>query len=593
MQKITLLLGLLLTSLAFSQTVIYQESFETDANGTNYNTSIPEFTDDANDYFTRTDGSNIATNVNISGIDGSYFFGAQDIDGEGATLPVSLTTVSADVSSLNSVDFVIALAEDADGANLDWDADDYVHIFYSLDGGAEQNLLWFEADIDTGFNGAAAEDTDFDGLGDGTVLTDALTDFNKTIDVSSASSIEIRIEFNLNSGDEDIAIDNIRLVDGFTASPTVTITAPNDGDSFPPGTTSVDVEFTANNLTATSQIVATVNGNTVPNSSSPVTVNTTDGMTYNVLIEIIDAGDGSILDSDSVTFDVGQLIQVADITALRADVNANGLGRFYEITGPSTFTHGDGFQNRKWFQDATPSGIFVQDFDGVIPNGVYAEGDQVSGLKGFTREENGVLTLEPTEDAGSITGSTSVSPLVLTIADFNTNFETYESLLVGFADVTFSDGDGTATFNTGQNYEFVNGTDVSDVRTTFFGADYIGTVIPDTQIAGLVGLAAEFNGSTQIYPRSLADIDVTLGINDVTLNNFSIYPNPVNYGNFNINSKNNQSFDIEIYNVFGKRVMQLNQIQNQNINVNSLQSGVYLIKINQNEVSTTKKIIIK
>ncbi len=591
MRKITLLISLMFVSFGFSQTVIYQESFEADANGTNYNTSIPEFSDGGNDYFTRTDGSNIATNVEITGQDGAYFFGAQDLDGEGAVLPVSLTTVNADVSTLSSVDFVIDLAEDADGSNLDWDAADYVHIFYSLDGGAEQNLLWIEADIDSGSNSSAAEDTDFDGLGDGSVLTDVLTQFNKTIDVSSASTISLRIEFNLNSGDEDIAIDNIRLIDGFVATPTVTITAPNDGNSFAPGTTSVDVEFTASNLATNDQIDITVNGSTTTNVSSPFTISTTDGTTYNVQVDVISGG--SSVDSDVVTFDVGQLIQVANITALRADVNANGLGRFYEITGPSTFTHGDDFQNRKWFQDATPSGIFVQDFNGVIPNGVYAEGDQVSGLKGFTREENGVLTLEPTEDAGTISGSASVSPLVLTIADYNANFETYESLLVGFTDVTFTDGDGTATFNTNNSYEFGNGTDVSDVRTTFFGADYIGTVIPDTQIAGLVGLAAEFNGSTQIYPRSLADIDVTLSIDDVAINNFSLYPNPVQNGSFNIKSQNNQAFDIEVYNVLGKRVLEFNQIQNQNINVSQLKSGVYLVKINQINASTTKKLIIQ
>ena len=280
MKKITLLLSLLVTSLMFSQTVIYQESFETDANGTNYNTSIPEFSDDDNDYFTRTDGSNIATNVEITGIDGAYFFGAQDIDGEGANLPVDLTTVSADVSALNSVDFVIALAEDADGSNFDWDDTDFVHISYALDGGADENLLWIESNEENGqFNSPAAEDTDFDGIGDGTILTDVLTDFNKSIDVSAASSIEITIEFSLNAGDEDIALDNIRLIDGFVASPTVTITSPNDGDSFAPGTTTVDVEFNADNLDGSDQVNITVNGNTTQDVSSPFTINTTDGTT--------------------------------------------------------------------------------------------------------------------------------------------------------------------------------------------------------------------------------------------------------------------------------------------------------------------------
>jgi hypothetical protein len=591
MQKITLLFFLFLVNLVVSQTTIYQESFETDTNGTNYNTTIAEFSDGGNDYFTRTDGTNIATNVEITGIDGSFFFGAQDIDGEGAALPVFLSTASVDVSSLNSVDFVIDLAEDADGTSLDWDAADYVHIFYSLDGGANQNLLWIEADIDSGSNSNAAEDTDFDGIGDGAVLTDVLTSFNKSIDVSSASSIEIIIEFNLNSGDEDIALDNIRLVDGFVASPSITISSPSDGNTFAPGTTSVDVEFLTNNLGPTDQVDITVNGTTTQNVTSPFTISTTDGSAYTVQVEVV--SNNTIAADDLILFDVAQLIQVPDITALRADVNTNGLGRYYEITGGMTFTFGDGFQNRKWFQDNTPSGIYVEDQDGIIANDVYAEGDQVSGLKGSTIDDNGVLTFIPFEDSGSVTGSVSVSPLVLSISEFNANFETYESLLVGFQNVTFTEGDGTATFNTGTNYEFGNGTDVSEMRTTFFGADYIGTLIPSGQIAGLAGLAAEFNGSPQLYSRDLMDIDVVLSVNSIDNKRFSVYPNPVSEGVLNIVTNNNSPYSVEIYNLFGKRVISLDNVTNQQLNIEKLQNGVYLVRINQNGNTATQKLVVK
>lgn len=332
-------------------------------------------------------------------------------------------------------------------------------------------------------------------------------------------------------------------------------------------------------------------------TTQPISVTTFEaGKTYQLNAVLKDNSDVDLTNPEAsytLTSEALGYTDVADITALKADVSADGLGKYYNITGAVTFTHGDGFRNRKWFQDATPSGIFVEDEDEVIADGAYAVGDQVSGLKGFTRDVNGVLTFEPSEDSGSKTGSTSVSPLVLSISEFNTNFETYESLLVGFENVTFTDGDGTTTFDTGNNYEFGNGTDVSEARTTFFGADYIGSVIPDAQIAGLVGLAAEFNGSTQIYPRSLTDIDATLGLSDIALNNFSLYPNPVNNGSFNIKSQNTENFNIEVYNVFGKRVLELKQIQDQNINVRQLQSGVYLVRITQNDASTTKKLIIK
>lgn len=59
-----------------------------------YTTSVAEFSDldpasiySGYDYFLRTDGSDIGPNVAFTNRLGSYYFGAQDLDGEGATLP--------------------------------------------------------------------------------------------------------------------------------------------------------------------------------------------------------------------------------------------------------------------------------------------------------------------------------------------------------------------------------------------------------------------------------------------------------------------------------------------------------------------------
>lgn len=38
-------------------TILFQEGFETDGNGTRYITSVPEFSDGFGDFFTQTDGS--------------------------------------------------------------------------------------------------------------------------------------------------------------------------------------------------------------------------------------------------------------------------------------------------------------------------------------------------------------------------------------------------------------------------------------------------------------------------------------------------------------------------------------------------------
>lgn len=191
---------------------LYEESFETLSNGINYNTSITEFVSASkdDDYFTRTNTSNITSSYNVTGVDGSYFFSGQDIDlgDNSGTLPVFLTTIPITITGLNEIEFSILIAEDDDGVNNDWDKVDYVHISYTIDGGTKQNLLWIESDSADDNNRPPTIDTDFDGIGDGKEITSTFAEFSRFIPVSG-NSIVFEIEFNLNAGDEDIAIDKI------------------------------------------------------------------------------------------------------------------------------------------------------------------------------------------------------------------------------------------------------------------------------------------------------------------------------------------------------------------------------------------------
>lgn len=281
-------------------------------------------------------------------------------------------------------------------------------------------------------------------------------------------------------------------------------------------------------------------------------------------------------------------IQVADIAALKADANANGLERYYEITGAVTFTYGDSFQNRKWFQDANPSGLYVGDFEGVIPNNAYDVGDQVTGLRGVTFDYNGFLGFEPIEDSGTVSGQTTINPVVITISDFNANPETYQSVVVGFENVTFTNGDGLATFSANQNYPFNDSnSNTTSVFTQFSGADYIGTIIPSGSISGVVGIADQ----STLIPRSLADINVTLGVGNFNTEKLRVYPNPVTQDVLYIENSGNDKFNVEIYNMLGQKV--LTSQANNTINVSELQTGQYLVKIYQNLSTTTEKIIIR
>lgn len=567
-----------------AQTTVFEESFEMGNSGT---TSV-DCNDGSGDFFARTDGSDISGAYVVNGADGTFFFAAQDIDATecGASDIETLTFTGIDISTYTDMTLAVLVAEDdASDGNQDWDDNTSVVFEINIDGGGYQNILQFSGGGAT--NTEPGLDTDNDGTADSTLLTNIFQEFTASLG-GTGTTADLRISFNnLDAGDEDIAIDNIRIIDGFTASPEISITAPSNANEFAPGTSSVDVEFNTANLGGTETVNILVNGVLTMDVTSPFTVPTMDGQTYNVTVELIDGG---VLDSDAVSFSVGSLVTVTDIAALRADVTTNGLGRFYEITGASLVTHTDGFRNRKWIQDTNVSGVLIYDEAGTITT-TYNVGDLVSGLRGTTTESNGILRFIPTSDAGTIDSSGNmVTPQIVSIADLNAAPDDYESELVELTNVTFVAGDGVATFGTGTNYDLTDGTNTIIKRTDFFSADYIGSLIPVGQLPSVVAVSGEFNGTTQIYVRDLNDL--TLSSNEFDINAFSIYPNPSSTGVITISSPNNDEMNVRIFDILGKEVKN-EVLTNNTLDVSSLRTGMYLVKITQNNASTTKKLVIR
>jgi len=221
LQKIGVFFAFLIPGLLIGQTQIYLLDFET-AGG--YTTSTVEFTDNDRDYFTRLDASGLPGLVELYNVQGSYFFGAQDIDGEGASSDQTLTITGIDITGATGLEFRVYLAEDDDGIKESYDKVDYVHFDYQIDGGGYLPLLWVE-NSGSQFNTPPFLDPDFDGDGNGTELTDTLTQFIQAI-AGTGSSLDIRISFDLDGGEEDIAIDNIEVYGTTCSVSTITSFTP-------------------------------------------------------------------------------------------------------------------------------------------------------------------------------------------------------------------------------------------------------------------------------------------------------------------------------------------------------------------------------
>lgn len=195
----------LLSNISFGQN--WTHDFET-AGG--YAASDAECTDGTFDYFIRTDGSNITDTP--TGEQGSFYFAAQDIDA--ATCPAitggngSLLFDDININGCTGLSFQALVAHVSVFSG--WDNDEFLHIDYDIDNsGIWTNLLWFENN-GGGTNQIAQQDTDFDGIGDGTVLGSVFQNFTGAI-AGTGSIIDIRVTFKLSDGGADALIDNLRI----------------------------------------------------------------------------------------------------------------------------------------------------------------------------------------------------------------------------------------------------------------------------------------------------------------------------------------------------------------------------------------------
>lgn len=79
---------------------------------------------------------------------------------------------------------------------------------------------------------------------------------------------------------------------------------------------------------------------------------------------------------------------------------------------------------------------------------------------------------------------------------------------------------------------------------------------------------------------------------NTSIEGLSLYPNPVSNGKVYISTKEDLEKEITIFDVLGKKVLQT-QLSSRELNVSSLSPGVYIIKINENQATATRKLIIR
>ena len=155
----------------------------------------------------------------------------------------------------------------------------------------------------------------------------------------------------------------------------------------------------------------------------------------------------------------------------------------------------------------------------------------------------------------------------------------------------------TVTFNpldTVCNYDDAFSLNASPAGGLFSGNGVIGnTFDPTTAGTGIHTITYSYTDSNMCTAIQTADIMVNdcASINNTELKNITIYPNPTS-NVINIKSESNKA-KISIYSLEGKKIYFNTINTSEQINVSNIETGSYILKIQINKNTYTKRLIIK
>jgi len=248
--------------------------------------------------------------------------------------------------------------------------------------------------------------------------------------------------------------------------------------------------------------------------------------------------------------------------------------------------------------DTPDVGLTDGDFVGVTdftPSGDVLYTDGVQGYQISDADGNFILEFDQVDLSGIPTPSVSID-FVLSINGDGTNGN-YE-------------GDGTVNESGSDRLriyvrDITNSTEIDLFNSTGSDLDDLvptdgGLYILEWQTAS-ANLPADITAQLVIEARMNAGgeaiffdnvvFDGDLGVTQQTANAFSVYPNPAT-NQVTIESQLSGNKEVQIFDVLGKKVLSTSLTTNQ-LDITALHSGVYVIQITQEGVTSTQKLIVR
>ena len=208
---------------------------------------------------------------------------------------------------------------------------------------------------------------------------------------------------------------------------------------------------------------------------------------------------------------------------------------------------------------------------------LYNIGNQPLDISGYTMEDG--YTTRHTFPAQTTIGSGEFFVLFGggSVDNFNGNSQVSSSGSLGLN----NGGDDVIIKNTAGvvvvTVTYSGATDQSICRDPDFTGEFVGHLSHST--------------NARVFSPGLTN-DTPLSINNYENNLFVMYPNPSNTGFVNIKSNQMGAVQAQVFDMLGKQMIDTTVV-NERLEVSSLNAGIYIVKLTQNDRTTTKKLILQ
>ncbi|TCI84604.1 T9SS type A sorting domain-containing protein [Tenacibaculum sp. M341] len=439
-------------------------------------------------------------------------------------------------------------------------------------------------------------------------IIDDVVETNFSVAVTENNAYQIEVELvDADRNSFNPAIKKSVFFSVASATPSVEIISPQQSESLSPSTTEVTVEYEIKNFPSFTpgsdgfvKYTVSKNGVTTIEEDNYIDIifDVTAG-SYTVEVELLDGAKEPFSPRilAATWFNISDTYREASSLE---ELGYSDRGEFYELINEITITYDtQNERNQKYIQDDS-AGFIIDDVKNVLDG--YNEGDVFTGLKGqYIEDAEGKKFIPEQEPTNVVSTGNTIPPTVLTLEELIDNIDEYQSQRVTIKNASFDAADGVARFDSSITRDYlISSGDLQMVfRLEFDGLDLEGTIIPQGTF-DITGIAAKpatssrrTSGLAQIFPTELSGI--TTSVKENTIEGFNVFPNPITKnGSLTITTASFEDKKVEIFNLLGKRVLVKNVTGNiNNVTIEQLSSGMYVLKVTASGQIATKKLIIK